>query len=39
MDNNIKYINYLTMQNRKSSSLSAFKNRVGFRECLLLELK
>lgn len=39
IDNNIEYINYLTMQNRKSSSLSAFKNRVGFREYSLLELK
>jgi hypothetical protein len=36
---NIKYINYLTMQNRKNNSLSAFKYRVGFREYSLLELK
>jgi len=35
----IAYINYLTMQNRKDNSLSAFKNRVGFREYSLLELK
>ena len=35
----IDYINYLTMQNRKNNSLSAFKYRVGFREYSLLELK
>jgi hypothetical protein len=39
MNNNIEYINYLTMQNRKNSSLSAFKNRVGFREYSLLEIR
>lgn len=39
IQNNIEYINYLTMQNRKNNSLSAFKNRVGFREYSLLELK
>ena len=39
MENRIEYINYLTMQNRKNNSLSAFKNRVGFREYSLLELK
>ena len=39
IDNNIEYLNYLTMQNRKNSSLSAFKYRVGFREYSLLELK
>jgi len=36
--NNIKYLNYLTMQNRQNNSLSAFKYRVGFREYSLLEL-
>ena len=35
----LEYINYLTMQNRKNNSLSAFKYRVGFREYSLLELK
>jgi len=39
IENNIEYINYLTMQNRKNNSLSAFKKRVGFREYSLLELK
>jgi hypothetical protein len=39
INNNIKYINYLTMQNRKNNSLSAFKYRVGFREYSILELK
>jgi len=39
IENRIEYINYLTMQNRKNSSLSAFKYRVGFREYSLLELK
>lgn len=39
IENKIKYINYLTMQNRKNNSLSAFKYRVGFREYSLLELK
>lgn len=35
----IEYINYLTMQNKDHNSLSAFKNRVGFREYSLMELK
>ena len=39
IDNNLEYINYLTMENRKHNSLSAFKYRVGFREYSLLELK
>jgi hypothetical protein len=39
ISNNIKYINYLTMQNKNNNSLSAFKKRVGFRECSLLELQ
>lgn len=39
IENSIEYINYLTMQNRKNNSLSAFKYRVGFREYSLLELK
>lgn len=39
MKNSIEYINYLTMQNRKNNSLSAFKKRVGFREYSLMELK
>jgi len=34
----LEYINYLTMQNRKNNSLSAFKYRVGFRDYSLLEL-
>jgi len=34
----IEYLNYLTMQNRKNNSLSAFKYRVGFREYSLEEL-
>ena len=38
IEDKIEYINYLTMQNRKSNSLSAFKYRVGFREYSLLEL-
>lgn len=38
IENKIEYINYLTMQNRKNSSLSAFKNRVGFREYSLKEM-
>jgi hypothetical protein len=38
INNDIEYINYLTMQNRKNNSLSAFKYRVGFREYSLLEL-
>ena len=39
IDNDIKYLSYLAMQNRKNNSLSAFKYRVGFRENSLLELK
>jgi hypothetical protein len=39
IEQDIKYLNYLTMQNRQNSSLSAFKYRVGFREYSLLELK
>jgi len=39
INNNISYINYLTMQNRENNSLSAFKHRVGFREYSLEELK
>ncbi len=39
IENSIEYINYLTMQNRKYNSLSAFKNRVGFREYSLMEMK
>jgi len=35
----IEYINYLTMQNTKGNSLSAFKKRVGFREYSLMDLK
>jgi len=35
----LEYINYLTMENRKNNSLSAFKYRVGFREYSLLELQ
>lgn len=38
IENNVAYINYLTMQNRKNNSLSAFKYRVGFREYSLMEL-
>jgi len=38
IESNLEYINYLTMQNRKNNSLSAFKYRVGFREYSLLEL-
>lgn len=38
IENNIEYINYLTMQNRKCNLLSAFKNRVGFREYSLKEM-
>jgi len=38
IENNISFINYLTMLNRKNNSLSAFKYRVGFREYSLLEL-
>jgi len=39
IENNVDFLNYLTMQNRQNSSLSAFKYRVGFREYSLLELK
>ena len=39
IEQDIEYINYLTMQNRANNSLSAFKYRVGFREFSLLELK
>jgi len=39
IENDIEYLNYLTMQNRKNNSLSAFKYRVGFREYSLFELK
>ena len=39
IENSIEYINYLTMQNIKYNSLSAFKKRVGFREYSLMELK
>jgi hypothetical protein len=39
IENNVEFLNYLTMQNRQHSSLSAFKYRVGFREYSLLELK
>ena len=39
IENKIDYINYLTMQNTKTSSLSSFKKRVGFREYSLEELK
>jgi len=35
----IEFINYLTMQNKKNNSLSAFKYRVGFREYSLMGLK
>ena len=38
IENDIAYINYLTMQNKKNNSLSAFKYRVGFREYSLMEL-
>ena len=38
IESGLEYINYLTMQNRKNNSLSAFKYRVGFREYSLLEL-
>jgi len=38
IENNISYINYLTMQNRHNNSLSAFKYRVGFREYSLVKL-
>jgi len=39
IDNEIEYINYLSMLNKRNNSLSAFKYRVGFREYSLLELK
>jgi hypothetical protein len=39
IEEDIAYLNYLSMQNRKNNSLSAFKNRVGFREYSLMELK
>ena len=38
IDNKVTYLNYLTMQNRKNNSLSAFKYRVGFRTYSLMEL-
>lgn len=38
IENSIGYINYLAMQNKENNSLSAFKNRVGFREYSLMEL-
>jgi len=38
IEEDITYLNYLTMQNRENNSLSSFKKRVGFREYSLLEL-
>ncbi len=39
IENKIEYINYLTMQNRKNNSLSAFKQRIGFREYSVKEME
>lgn len=37
--NSIKYINYLSMLNKDKNSLSAFKERVGFREFSIEEIR
>jgi hypothetical protein len=39
IEQDIAYLNYLTMQNRKQNSLSSFKYRVGFREYSLAVLQ